>query len=162
MSSTIRQRQWSHYCGYTHTHWMFAFTSKGPSLLWTEWRARLMWYHAHVLNVRVDFEGPVAALDGMKSEAVFTGRWAERFVLVAVTRRERSRSEPARAVASWCRPVITCSFRWQVLLDHWLWRSVCPSITLCRLAGRDPMQLGAVMLHVDWLDGRTLGDWHLA
>jgi hypothetical protein len=21
------------------------------------------------------------------------------------------------------------------------------------------MQLGAVMLHVDWLDGRTLGDW---
>jgi hypothetical protein len=21
------------------------------------------------------------------------------------------------------------------------------------------MQLGAAMLHVDWLDGRTLGDW---
>jgi hypothetical protein len=21
------------------------------------------------------------------------------------------------------------------------------------------MQLGATMLHVDWLDGRTLGDW---
>jgi hypothetical protein len=23
------------------------------------------------------------------------------------------------------------------------------------------MQLGAAMLHVDWLDGRTLGDWRL-
>jgi hypothetical protein len=33
-----------------------------------------MWYHAHALNVRVDLEGPVAALDGMKSEAVSTGR----------------------------------------------------------------------------------------
>jgi hypothetical protein len=31
---------------------------------------------------------------------------------------------------------------------------------LCRLAGRDPMQLGAAILHVNWLDGRTLGDWH--
>jgi hypothetical protein len=108
------------YCGYTHTHWMFALTSKGPSLLWTEWRARLMWYHAHALNVSVDREGPVAALDGMKSEAVSTGRWADRFVLVAVTRHERSRSEPARAVASWCRPVVTCSFRWEVLLDQFV------------------------------------------
>jgi hypothetical protein len=26
-------------------------------------------HHAHALNVRVDLEGPVAALDGMKSEA---------------------------------------------------------------------------------------------
>jgi hypothetical protein len=30
-----------------------------------------MWYHAHALNVRVDLEGPVAALDGMKNEAVY-------------------------------------------------------------------------------------------
>jgi hypothetical protein len=28
----------------------------------------------HTLNVSVDLEGPVAALDGMKSEAVSTGR----------------------------------------------------------------------------------------
>jgi hypothetical protein len=26
-----------------------------------------MWLHAHALNVRVDLEGQVAALDGMKS-----------------------------------------------------------------------------------------------
>jgi hypothetical protein len=31
-----------------------------------------LWVHA--LNVRVDLEGPVTALDGMKSEAVSTGR----------------------------------------------------------------------------------------
>jgi hypothetical protein len=37
----------------------------------------------------------------------------------------------------------------------------CPSLILCRLAGRDQMQLGAAMLHADWLGGRTLGDWHL-
>jgi hypothetical protein len=41
------------------------------------------------------------------------------------------------------------------------WRSGCPSLTLCRLAGRDPMQLSAAMLRADWLDGRSLGDWHL-
>jgi hypothetical protein len=40
-------------------------------------------------------------------------------------------------------------------------RSGCPSLILCRLAGRDPMQIGAAVLHADWLDGRTLGDWHL-
>jgi hypothetical protein len=28
-----------------------------------------LWVHAHALNVRVDLEGPVAALDGMKNEA---------------------------------------------------------------------------------------------
>jgi hypothetical protein len=33
-----------------------------------------MWLHAHALNVRVDLEGPVAALNGMKSEAVSSGR----------------------------------------------------------------------------------------
>jgi hypothetical protein len=30
---------------------------------------RELWLHAHTLNVCVDLEGPVAALDGMKSEA---------------------------------------------------------------------------------------------
>jgi hypothetical protein len=29
----------------------------------------MLWVHAHALNVRVDLEGPIAALDGMKSEA---------------------------------------------------------------------------------------------
>jgi hypothetical protein len=29
----------------------------------------VLWVHAHALNVRVDLEEPVAALDGMKSEA---------------------------------------------------------------------------------------------
>jgi hypothetical protein len=43
--------------------------------------------------------------------------------------------------------------------SHWLWCSVSPSLILCRLAGCNPLQLGAAMLHVDWLDGRTLGDW---
>jgi hypothetical protein len=34
----------------------------------------LLWLHAHALNVRVDFEGPVAALDGIKSEANVVSR----------------------------------------------------------------------------------------
>jgi hypothetical protein len=34
----------------------------------------MLWDHAHALNVRVDLEGAVAALDGMKSEAVSTGQ----------------------------------------------------------------------------------------
>jgi hypothetical protein len=54
------------------------------------------------------------------------------------------------------------TFGWVELLDHTdCGASECPSLILCRLAGRDPMQFGAAMLHVDWPDGRTLGDWHL-
>jgi hypothetical protein len=34
----------------------------------------IVWLHAHALDVRVDLEGPVAALDGMKDEAVSTRR----------------------------------------------------------------------------------------
>jgi hypothetical protein len=45
-----------------------------------------------------------------------------------------------------------------VLLDPLTaWCSGCPSLILCRLAGRDPMQLGAAMLLANWLDGRSLG-----
>jgi hypothetical protein len=105
---------------WVHTHWRFALTdaaldemesesnvvsrtrtecSRRSPLLWTEWRARLMWSHAHALNVSVDLGGPVAALDGMKSEAVSTGRWADRFVLMAVTRRGRSGSQLASGLA---------------------------------------------------------------
>jgi hypothetical protein len=73
--------------------------SRWPSLLWTEWRARVMLYHAHALNVRFDLGGPVAALDGMKSEAVSTGRWAYRFVLMVVTRRGHSSSQLASGLA---------------------------------------------------------------
>jgi hypothetical protein len=58
-------------------------------------------------------------------------------------------------VASWCRfSLVRCT-------GSTNWRSGCPSLILCRVAGRDPMQLGAAVLHADWLDGRTLGDWHL-
>jgi hypothetical protein len=32
-------------------------------------RVMYLWVHAHALNFRVDLKGPVAALDGMKSEA---------------------------------------------------------------------------------------------
>jgi hypothetical protein len=82
-------------CGYTHS----TERSRWPSLLWTEWRTRLMWYHAHALNVRVDLGGPVAALDRKESEAVSTERWADRFVLMAVTRRGRSSSQLASGLA---------------------------------------------------------------
>jgi hypothetical protein len=104
-------------------------TLKRPPLHWTESRARV----------------------------VPTRRWSDRFVLVALTRHERSRGQLARA-RSFLMQVLTNSLHW----IHWLWCSVCPSLILCRLAGRDPMQLGAAMLHADWLDGRTLGYWHLA
>jgi hypothetical protein len=54
------------------------------------------------------------------------------------------------------------TFRRVDLLDHTeCGASECPSLILCRLAERDPMQLGAAMLHVDCLDGRTLEAWHL-
>jgi hypothetical protein len=49
-----------------------------------------------------------------------------------------------------------------VLLDPLAaWRSGCLSLILCRLVGCDTMQLGAAMLCCDWLDGRSLEDWHL-
>jgi hypothetical protein len=32
-------------CSITHTHWMFSLTLRGPSLLWTEWRARCCYTH---------------------------------------------------------------------------------------------------------------------
>jgi hypothetical protein len=38
---------------------------------------KALWLHAHALNVRVDLEGPVAALDGMKSEANVVSRTRE-------------------------------------------------------------------------------------
>jgi hypothetical protein len=150
---------------------MFALISKGLSLLWTEWRVRLMGYHAHALNVRVDLEGPPLVAgksrittfivpDWMKSDAVSTGRWSGWFVLVALKQRVRSRSRLAKSRSSLMQ-VVTRSLRRVVLLDHWLWRSGRASLILCRLAGRDPMQLGAAILHVDWLDGRTVRDWHL-
>jgi hypothetical protein len=70
-----------------------------------------------------------------------------------LTRHERFRSQLARA-RSFLMRILTSLLHW----IHWLWRSVCTSLILCRLAGRDPMQLGAAMLYADWLDGRTLGD----
>jgi hypothetical protein len=45
------------------------------------------------------FALPVAVLDGMKSEAVSTMRGADRFVLMAVTRLGRSRSQLASGLA---------------------------------------------------------------
>jgi hypothetical protein len=80
-----------------------------------------------------------------------------RFVLVALTRHEGSRSQLARA-RSFLMQILTSSLHW----IHWLCCSVCPSLILCRLAGRDSMQIVAAILHADWLDGRTLEDWHLA
>lgn len=41
------------------------------------------------------------------------------------------------------------------------WRSGCLSLILCRLAGRCPMELRAAILCADWLDSRSLEDWHL-
>jgi hypothetical protein len=46
-------------------------------------------------------------------------------------------------------------------LSSLLWRSRSRApLILCRLVGREPMPLGAAILHVDWLGGRTLGAWH--
>jgi hypothetical protein len=40
------------------------------------------------------------------------------------------------------------------------WSSRFPSLILYRLPGRDPMESGAAMLRADWLDGKSLEDWH--
>jgi hypothetical protein len=78
---------------------------------------------------------------------------------VAVTCRERSRSggtsglAESRSVSMWAG-----SHLFVAAGSLTAWRSGCPSLILCRVVGRDPMQLGAAMLHADWLDGRTLGD----
>jgi hypothetical protein len=143
--------EWRARCGYTHTHWMSALTSRGPSLLWTRRRARCGYTHMHWMSALTS-RGPVVALDRIKSW-MSIGRWADRFILMAMMRHERSRCQQAGSRS--------LTLRWVELLDHWLWCSVCPSLILCRLAGSDPMQLGTAMLHVDWLDSRTLGDWHL-
>jgi hypothetical protein len=145
-------------CGYMHTHWMFALTvaaldgmkseatvvsrtrtecSRWSSLLWTEWRARL-------------------SLPGGERIGSSWWLWHDADVLVVSWL-----AGWLRVVAWRWRPVVTCSFRWVILLDDSLWRSGRASLILCRLAGRDPMRLGAAILRVDWLDGRTVRDWHL-
>jgi hypothetical protein len=44
-------------------------------------------------------------------------------------------------------------FVWVILLNPLTaWRYGCPSLTLWRLAGCDPMRNGTAMLHNDWLD----------
>jgi hypothetical protein len=60
----------------------------------------------------VDIEKAAAVLDGMKSEGRLYSAVTGRFVLVALTRHERSRSQLARA----------CSFLMQVLTSslHWV------------------------------------------
>jgi hypothetical protein len=42
--------EWRARCGYTHTHWMSTLTLRGPSLLWTGWRARCGYTHTHWMS----------------------------------------------------------------------------------------------------------------
>jgi hypothetical protein len=112
-----------------------------------------MWLHAHAQNARVDLErasccfGQTEELDvitrkrtecprwprevrrcfGQDEELdISTGRWSDRFVLMAVTRHERSNRQLARGLAGSRRLTIEAgchlSFHWVELLDHWLWR----------------------------------------
>jgi hypothetical protein len=43
-------------------------------IIYCHGKIKHLWDHAQELDVRVDLEGAVAAPDGMKSEAVSTGR----------------------------------------------------------------------------------------
>jgi hypothetical protein len=49
-----------------------------------------MWLHAHAQNVRVDLERASRCFGQNEELDVSTGRCADRFVLMAVTRHERS------------------------------------------------------------------------
>jgi hypothetical protein len=97
----------------------------------------------------------------MENGAVSTGRRSGWFVLLALKRRVLSRSRLAKSRSFSMRPGSHLFVALSSAAGSLAWRFGCPSLLLCRLAGRDPMQLGAAMLHVDWLQGRTLGDWRL-
>jgi hypothetical protein len=138
--------------------WMSALTSRGPSLLWMGWRARCVdaVTRTHTKCPRWPREG----------QSLLWTEWRARCLYRAVSGSVHPDGhDMTRALCSQLASGLTGSrsltFRWVELLDHTLWCSGCPPLILCRLVGSDPMQLGAAMLHVDWLDGRTLGDWHL-
>jgi hypothetical protein len=122
--------------------WMFVLISK-RSVVALDRVKSYMWLHAHAPNVRVDLERASRCLGRDEELDVSTGWWSDRFVLMAVTRHERSNSQLASGLAGSRNFTIEAgchlSFRWVELLDHWLWCSVCPSLILCRLAGSDPM-----------------------
>jgi hypothetical protein len=143
-----------------------------------------VWLHVHTLNVRVDLERSVAALDGgwrarcgytrteclrwpREGQSLLWTEWRARCLYRAMSGSVRPDGrDVTRALCSQLASGLAGSrsltFRWVELLDHTdCGASECPSLILCRLVERDPMQLGAAMLHIDWLDGRTLGDWHL-
>jgi hypothetical protein len=99
----------------------------------------------------------------MKSEAVYTGRLADRFVLMAVTRRGRSGSQLASGLAESRSLTMLAGWHLFVPLSNvagsLTWRyGMSVSYTLPASRTR-PNAAGAAMLGYDWLDGRTLGDW---
>jgi hypothetical protein len=102
-----------------------------------------------------------------EGQSLLWTEWRARCLYRAVSRSVRPDGRDAtRALCSQLASRLAGSrslmFRWVELLDYTdCGSSECPSLILCRLAERDPMQLIAAMLHVDWLDGRTLGDLHL-
>jgi hypothetical protein len=50
-------------------------TENGPGTIkLTKIKINILWLHEHALHVRVDLKGPIAALDGMKSEANVVSR----------------------------------------------------------------------------------------
>jgi hypothetical protein len=63
-------------------------------------------------------------------------------------------TSPRNRVAKLYLPVTGFPFRPNA------WLSGCPSLILCRLARGGPMEMGAAMLRADWLDGKSLEDWH--
>jgi hypothetical protein len=143
---------------------MFALTLRGPSLLWTGWRVRCGYTHARAhTHTHTHAECPRWPWEA--------SRCFEQNEELDVYRAGSGSVCPDGRDATWalCSQLASrlagsrsLTFRWVELLDYTdCGASECPSLILCRLAECDPMPLGAAMLHVDWPDGRTLGDWHL-
>jgi hypothetical protein len=110
---------------YTQTHWMFALTSRGPSLLWTEWRARCGYTHW------------MFALTS-KGQWLLSTEWRAKLSLPGGERIGSSwwpwRDADVLVVswlACWLRVVLQIAVGshlftvWVVLLDHWLGAPEC-------------------------------------
>jgi hypothetical protein len=121
---------------------------------WMQWRP-LAW-HSFCRESR----DSVLGVDCARKPAAFSGRQGRCWRSL----RERPRSRLAlvdllELLVLHCRQIFTySSYEWYCWI-HWA-PSGCQSLTLCRLAVHDPVEIGAAMLRVDWLDGRSLEDWY--
>jgi hypothetical protein len=100
------------YCRIAHTHWIFALTLRGPSLLWTGWRARCGYTHTHWMSA-LTLRGPSLLWTGWRARCLY---WA-----VSGSVRPDGR-DATRALCSQLASGLAGSrsltFQWVELLDH--------------------------------------------